>query len=57
MKLDLTIEQVNAILNALGNAPYVQVVDLIAEIRKQGQEQIAAEQAAEVANQTAEAAN
>lgn len=57
MTLNLTIDQINVILAALSNAPYAQVVALIAEIQKQGQEQIAAEQAAEVANQTAEAAN
>jgi hypothetical protein len=46
MKLDLTVEKINLILSALGNAPYVQVVDLIAEIQKQWQEQQSANQAA-----------
>lgn len=41
MKLDLTIDQINVILNALGAAPYAQVANLIAEIQKQGQEQLA----------------
>ena len=40
MQLDLTIDQINTILNALGNAPYVQVSALIAEIQRQGQEQL-----------------
>ena len=43
MKLELTIEQINIILNALGNAPYIQVSALIAEIQKQGQEQLSSE--------------
>ena len=42
MTLDLTIEQVNTILNALGNGPYHQVAALIAEIQRQGQEQMKA---------------
>lgn len=39
--LSLTVEQINLVLTALGNAPYVQVASLIAEIQKQGQEQVA----------------
>ena len=42
MKLELTIEQINIILNALGNAPYIQVSALMAEIQKQGREQMSA---------------
>lgn len=49
MTLELTVEQINLILAALGNAPYAQVAPLIAEIQKQGQAQMA-EQAVEVAN-------
>ncbi len=48
INLSLTVEQVNAILNALAAGPYVQVSPLIAEIQKQGQEQLAAPVAAEV---------
>jgi hypothetical protein len=33
--LKLTLNDVNLILNALGNSPYVSVVDLIAKIREQ----------------------
>lgn len=40
MTLTLTLEQINVIMSALGNAPYVQVSALIAEIQKQGQEQL-----------------
>jgi len=40
MQLDLTIDQINIILNALGNAPYIQVAPVIAEIQKQAAPQI-----------------
>ena len=39
MTLTLTIPQINTILQALGNSPYMAVVELIAEIQKQGAEQ------------------
>lgn len=42
MKLDLTIAEVNVIMQALGNAPYVQVAELIQKIREQAQSQMAA---------------
>jgi hypothetical protein len=35
MKIDLTTQQWNYILNVLGQRPYVEVVELIAEIQKQ----------------------
>ena len=35
MQLELTIDQINIILQALGNGPYVQVAPVIAEIQKQ----------------------
>ena len=41
MTLDLTIDQINVIMSALGNAPFIQVEDLINEIRKQVQPQLA----------------
>jgi hypothetical protein len=47
IKLTFSVEQVNMILSALGNAPYVQVAALIAEIQKQAQSQVAAEGASE----------
>ena len=40
MKLELTIQEVNIIMQALGNAPYVQVADLIQKIREQAQVQV-----------------
>ena len=40
MNLELTIEQINIIMSALGNAPFVQVESIINEIRRQAQPQI-----------------
>ena len=40
MQLNLTLEQINIILQALGNAPYVQVAPVIAEIQKQAAPQV-----------------
>jgi hypothetical protein len=40
MKLDLTINDVNVILQALGNAPYAQVFELVEKIRTQAQPQV-----------------
>ena len=37
MNLELTIEQINIIMSALGNAPFVQVEGIINEIRRQPQ--------------------
>lgn len=41
MKLELTINEINIMMQALGNAPYVQVAELIQKIREQAQPQIA----------------
>ena len=41
MRLELTIDQINVIMSALGNAPFIQVEGLINEIRKQVQPQLA----------------
>lgn len=40
MKLELTTEQVNQILNALAQQPYIQVHELISTIQHQGQLQL-----------------
>ncbi len=40
--LELTIDEVNLILTALGQLPYVQVVEVLENIRKQGEGQWAA---------------
>jgi hypothetical protein len=45
MKLELTIQEINTIMQALGNAPYVQVADLVAKIREQAQPQVQAQSA------------
>jgi len=40
MTLDLTINEINLILQALGNAPYAQVFELVQKIREQAQAQV-----------------
>lgn len=40
MKLELTVEEINLILQALGNAPYAQVFELVGKIQQQAQAQI-----------------
>lgn len=42
MNLELTIEQINVIMQALGNAPYITVAPVIAEIQKQAAPQVQA---------------
>jgi len=44
--LTLTVDQVNGLLNVLGNAPFVASANLINEIQTQGGPQVAALQAA-----------
>lgn len=41
IKLNLTIEETNYILNVLAERPYNEVADLIMKIQQQGNEQIA----------------
>jgi len=45
MNVNLTLEQINTIMQALGNAPFVQVEGIINEIRKQVQPQLAPQEA------------
>jgi len=40
VKLELTIDEVNAVLNALSQLPYAQVVNLIGNIREQAVAQV-----------------
>ena len=40
--LELSIEEINMVLTALGQLPYVQVVGLVENIRKQAEGQLAA---------------
>lgn len=41
MKLELTLAEINLILQALGNVPYVQVFELVQKIQLQAQAQMA----------------
>jgi hypothetical protein len=40
VKLELTVDEVNGILQALGQLPYAQVVNLISNIREQAVKQV-----------------
>ena len=40
IKLDLSVEQVNAVLGSLAQMPFIQVVDLIGMIKKQAEAQV-----------------
>jgi hypothetical protein len=40
IKLELTVEEVNSILQALGNMPYTQVVALVENIKNQAIPQV-----------------
>jgi len=40
IKLELTVEETNAILAALGQQPYIKVADLIQKIQRQGASQL-----------------
>jgi hypothetical protein len=40
IKLTLTVDEVNRVLGALGDKPFVQVVDLITKVRTQAQSQV-----------------
>ena len=45
IKLELPVASVNKILQVLGNSPFVEVANLIALIKQQGERQIATIQA------------
>lgn len=47
MKLDLTVQEINLILQALGSAPYVQVFELVQKIKEQAQPQLTEEKSEE----------
>tara|TARA_R110000868_G_scaffold160500_2_gene390196 strand:- start:365 stop:541 length:177 start_codon:yes stop_codon:yes gene_type:complete len=49
LNFKLSVEEVNAILNALGQRPYAEVQSLIAKIKADGEAQI---EAAKVSQQT-----
>jgi hypothetical protein len=48
MKLDLTINEINLIMQALGAAPYAQVFELVQKIREQAQAQVTQKEEANV---------
>lgn len=54
IKLSLTIEEVNGVLQALGNMAYAQVAPLIDKIRSQAGPQVEAAQQAEAPAETPE---
>ena len=41
IKLNLTLDEINYILNALSSRPYIEVVELIEKIKTEGERQIA----------------
>ena len=43
IKLNLTIEETNLLLQALGNLPYVKVFELVKKIQVQAQQQLSQE--------------
>ena len=47
MKLELTLPEINALLQALGAMPYAQAFELVGKIRLQAQAQVAAEKEAD----------
>jgi hypothetical protein len=46
MKLELTLPEINTIMQALGQMPYASVFELVTKIREQAQAQIAQQQEA-----------
>jgi hypothetical protein len=51
IKLTLTVDEVNRVLGALGDKPFVQVADLIEKIRTQAQPQVPEQKADMVADE------
>jgi len=43
LKIELSPEEVNKVLTALGNMPYVQVYELIDKMKQQAEEQLTGE--------------
>jgi len=40
INLTLTLNEINLIMSALGNAPYVQVAELVGKVKAQAQSQL-----------------
>jgi hypothetical protein len=51
IKLTLTVDEVNRVLGALGERPFVQVIDLITKVRTQAQPQVPEQKADMVADE------
>jgi hypothetical protein len=51
IKLTLTLDEVNHVLGALGDRPFIQVVDLITKVRTQAQSQVPEQKADMVADE------
>ena len=53
IKLELTVNEVNTVLRSLGQHPFIEIADLIAKIKYQGDSQItpAQEPASEVVSE------
>ena len=49
IKLELTVEEINGVLQSLGNMPYAQVVALVEKIRAQATPQVQAQPTPETA--------
>jgi hypothetical protein len=56
IKLELTLDETNAVLQALGNMPYAQVVALVENIKNQAIPQVPAPETAPVSVPDAESA-
>lgn len=46
INIELTVNEVNVILRSLGQHPFVEIADLIAKIKQQGEAQITKQEAA-----------
>jgi hypothetical protein len=47
MKLDLSLNEINVIMQALGQMPYASVFELVTKIREQAQAQLAQQEASD----------
>jgi hypothetical protein len=56
IKLDLEVQEVNAILRSLGRHPFDEIAALVAKIKQQGDEQLQAQEAEAAKNAPADAA-
>lgn len=54
IQLNLTVQQINVILNALGTQPYVSVASIVTAIQQQAQAQLSAKVAESQFEQAAE---